>query len=402
MAAGKTLWSDISASGLIPHVEEAAIMVSFRNFVMPNIVRVATDMTGWNTRKVSEYLRARRAQNLDEATDIPATQVLRVRKTEISPYEVGDRYPISDRRADTDLENILADAASFLGNGIGARRERDLINVALAGFSGGNISGGGAVFDWKKAVEANYEFQNRALEAGNLFVVVHPFGARDVMKDLVTFSQTSGGQSVPAFRDTNISAWTVPAFQNTTIVVSPFVPRTITYNLDVSGITDAQTFRLEVLTDREVNKTITAAITKSGTPATTVANVKAALEALTFTGNGTWTVTGAANNAIAITPPVALDAEEELRAARDPLTGALYTNGADVVITETTATAKALMFYRDALLLDVRKPLRVYSEEVNQGRVLELSSYETFGTATWRDEMGMTYTHLCKSAFATG
>ena len=46
---------------LIPHIEELAIKYVVHNSVMASRVAVKSDMAGWNARKVSEYIRGRRA-----------------------------------------------------------------------------------------------------------------------------------------------------------------------------------------------------------------------------------------------------------------------------------------------------------------------------------------------------
>lgn len=412
----------IYASGkdFIPHIEERAIRYTMRNYVMSARVKKVSDMTGWNVRKVSEYLRGRRAQTLAEDTDIPDTKLVRARKAEIEPIEVGDRYRISDRRVSTDLEDILSDTVEALGRAVGDRREADLFTAALAGFRGGAMGSTSTDYSVNLPIDGQFEFR-KAARRGQLYHVVHPFQARTVMKDLIAYNGASA-QAALEFRDSNIASWTVPAFEGLNIAVSDFLPRKIVNNVPVYGT--GGTFRLALLSGDEIGVNVTAAITVSATPATTVANIKAALEALTFSGNGTWTVAGASNAAITVTPPTTLylDGDSELRVAVDPanptvvnqksaydlvttLTSApLDKDGAEmgVVVTEKSASAKALLFYRDALLLDIRSGLSVFFETVHQGRTGEYSVYETYGIGEWQGELGMTIETKANSAFATG
>lgn len=393
-----TTWAMIENSGLIPHVEEAAIKSSYRYGGMTNTVKMVSDMTGWNVRKVAEWLGTRRARELAEATDIPTTVIQRRRKAQISPKEVGDSYPITDRRTQTDIEDALAEAAAKLSYSLAAQREADLIETALSVFEGGAYNGSTAVFDWNKAIDASYELSVRNGLEQTLYVAVHPFAVRDTMKSLLAAGAT---QALEDFAGKAINGWRIPAFGNTVIYSNPFIPRRVTYTLDFSALTAGDKFRLEVLTDREVGLSITAEITYSTTPATLVTNIKTALEALTFADNGTWAVSGAAVTAIEITPPVLLDVESELRMATNPATGELYTNSDVVVIREKTATASALMYLSDALIYDQRSMPKMYYEQLNQGRTVKMSMYEVYGVGAWRPELGMTYSHLCKSSLAT-
>jgi hypothetical protein len=390
---------------LIPHIEEAAFSVIRRDFAMPQLVQRFTDMTGWNERKVSEYLQSRRAVELAEDTAIPDTKLVRARKNVVSPKEVGDRYRVSDRRADTDLENILSDITEALAYGVGAQLEFDLIKTGLEGFRGGTLGGASTDYSVDLPISAMYEFTQRARKLP-LVNVVHPYQVAKVLKDLMNYQV---GTNLD-YRNEAVSNWRVPTVGNVSIVVSDTLPRRIVNKLSVFGT--GGTFRLALNSGQTIGEDVTAAITVSTTVATMVANIKSALEALTFDGNGTWTVAGGANiQDITITPPTTLylDAESELRIAvnySDP-TASEHKSAYDLVTTvtggpldqdgdmmgvqiyEKSATCKSLFFARGALVLDVRKPIKTHYELVHQGRTAEYSMYTTYGTVAWRPEYGM-------------
>lgn len=410
----------ILASGkdFIPHVEMGALRYTERMYAMANRVLTLRDMEGWSPRKISEYIKYRRAQNLSEDTAIPDTKLVRARKASVEPYEVGDRYRISDRRADTDLENIIADVISALGASIGDRQEADLIATASADFIGGNLGSPSTAYSLDLPIDGQHEFKHLA-RRGQLYHVIHPFQAKAVMKSLVQFSSNNTPLD---FKNEAIRTWRVPGFDNLDIVVSDFIPRAIVFKIAVYGT--GGTFRLAVLDGDEVGKNITAAIAVSTTPATMVANIKAALEALTFTGNGTWTVTGSAIDNITVTPPtgVLFDADSELRPAQNytaphvageksgydlvtGITGSTNDINGDAFgfkVFEKSASAKSLLFYQPALLLDIRKDIQAFFELTMQGRTAEYSAYRTYGVIAWRPELGMTIETSCASAFATG
>lgn len=404
----------------IPHIEMGALRWSQRKYVMLPRVTNFGDMSGWNVRKISEYLKFRQAQDLSEDTAIPDTVLKRARKAEISPKEIGDRYRISDRRVTTDLENILGDTIEALGTSVGERKERDLVAKAYETFIGGTLGGASTDYSLDLPIDGQHEFTKLA-RTGLIYHVIHPFQARKILKDLVAFSGAAAGAPLD-FRNAAIRSWTVPGFDNLNIAVGDFIGRNIIHNILVYGT--GGTFRLALYDGQDAGVNLTAAITVSATPATMIANIKAALEALTFTGNGTWTVAGTTLLDMTITPPATLwlDSESELRVAVDydnptlagektaydlitGLSGApLDINGDSlgVVVTEKSATAQGLLFQPDALVHDARSPVQGFFELVNQGRTAEYSVHTTYGVGGWRRERGMFVVTKASSAFATG
>ncbi len=392
-----------------------------RKFVMLPRVTNYGDMTGWNVRKISEYLKHRAAQDLQEDTAIPDTTLARARKAEIEPKEIGDRYRISDRRASTDLEDIIGDTISALGQSIGERKERDLVQAAYDGFIGGTLGSSSVDYSIDLPIDGQYELQKLARQ-GLLYHVIHPFQARKVMKDLVAFSGSSAGAPLD-FRNSAIRSWTVPGFDNLNIAIGDFIGRNIKTNIDIYGT--GGTFRLAVFDGQTIGKNVTAAITVSGTPATMNTNIKNALEALTFTGNGTWTVTSTTLLDILVVPPATLwlDADSELRvavdyanptlqgekSAYDLITGVAAApedvNGDDfgIVVSEYSATAKGLLFLPDSLVHDSRDRIRAHFAlpDSLQGRTAEYSVYTTYGVKAWRRERGLFVVSKASSAFAS-
>lgn len=396
---------------LIPHIEEAALFYITRAYVMQNRVRQFNDMQGFNPRKVSEYLRTRVAQELSEATDIPETSIYRTRRSTIQIKEVGDHYFVTDRRAQTDIEDIVADVSFSLAKAVGDKIEIDLFAEALASFSGGSLGSAVTPYTIDLALGTQYEFDKRRGQAsgGTLHHVIHPFQAVQVMKDLIQFNGATAGVNLD-FRNSAIRSWQVPGFGNLEIVQSSFLPRNVDWRIKIDGT--AGTFRLTV-------KDLTTAAITVGLVGATVTNVKAALDAL---GIGTWTVTGASNLDIRATcSTLFVNSDQELTVAINPATPTLegqksaydlvtgFTGlaGYDqagvaygLVIQEVTASCKSLVFYRDALALDIRQSPTGFYDTVNQGRTASYSLYAKYGVNEWMPHLGMFINTLAKSPLA--
>ncbi|KKM96812.1 hypothetical protein LCGC14_1174280 [marine sediment metagenome] len=414
-----------SGLDLIPHIEHMALKYVFAKYAMAPRVKVLTDMQGWNVRKWSEYLPSRRAVALSEDTAIPDTTVQRTRKGELSPKEIGDRYRISDRRRSTDLEDIIADTVEFLGAGIGARVESDLFQTALSTFFGGTLGSAATDYSLALPLQGATVFNNRR-RTGTLYHVIHPYQALPVMEKLIQFTGTDSGTNLD-FRNQAISSFTLPTFGGMNLAIADLMPRKVVFKAYVDGT--GGTFRLQISDGNTVGEHITATITVSATPATMITNIKAALEALTFTGNGTWTVTGSANNDITITPPATLylDDDSQLRvavkydedgtldnyvalqkSAYDLVTGLGGNivdsdgNSLGIKLYERSASAKSLMFYPDALAFDIREAVKSHFETVFQGRTAEYSAYMKYGVGKWSPELGMFIETTANSPFAVG
>jgi len=414
-----------SGLDLIPHIEHAALKYVFAQYAMAARVKVLTDMSGWNVRKWNEYLPTRRAVDLSEDTAIPDTTLLRTRKGELEPKEVGDRYRISDRRKDTDLENIISDTITHLGQAIGSRVEADLFAVALSTFFGGTLGSDSTEYSLALALQGATVFRQRRA-VGQLFQVIHPYQSLPVMEDLIKFTGADAGAALD-FRNKAITNFQLPTFGGMNLTVADMMPRRVIHKIYVDGT--GGTFRLQVGDGNTVGVNITAEITVSATEATMIANIDAALDALTFTGNGTWDTVGTDNADLTINPPAGLylDDDSQLRVAvkydEDATLDnkvALQKSAYDLVTTlggnivdaagtslgiklyERSASAKSLLFYRDALVYDIRSAPKAHFETVYQGRTAEYSAYSTYGAGKWSPELGMFIETTASSPLAVG
>ena len=403
---------------LIPHIEEAALKYMFRQYIMAGRVTTFTDMTGFNNRKISQYVVPARAVDLSEDTDIPTTELLRARLNSIAPIEIGHRYPITDRRIQTDLEDIVVDTIEALGTALGSRVEADLYSSALSTFHGGTLGSSSTDFSMSLVQQAAMLNRQRTARTDPLSIVAHPFQTQNIISDLLTFSDAEVGQSaVENFRNPLLLDFNLRGIGN--IAIGDMLPRNVVFKCHVDGT--GGTFRLQVGDGYVVGVNVTATITVSTTAATMIANIDAALDALTFTGNGTWTTTGSNINDMTITPPstLFLDDDAQLRVAvkydEDATLSGVMKSGAllrkssyDLVTTlggllldgegtsmgvqldeRVGSTAKALAFYPKALVLDIREAPRSFAELVKQGRTIDYSMYMKYGSGGWRQDLGM-------------
>ena len=385
-----------SINSLTPHIEERAFKYSMYAGALPSRVTVYSDMQGYNTRKVSEYFRTRRATKLSEGVAYGEATAKRGRTYEVTPSEWGDSFPISERRITTDLENIVGDVVEFLGDSLAMRKEKEMwkLLISLAN-SGNTLSQSSNDYSIGYTVGMQQEFVKRAFTNEQVFTLLHPFQTKPVLKELVDLSKNADNVTRSAVR-----SWLIGGSGNLEVAEAPSMPRKVVYKLNISATSG--TFKLRAGENADGVEQITANITVSTTPATMVTNIQNALNALSL---GTWAVSGSANNNLTVTPPATLyvDAEDELQIPRlaDGTLDAALTGGT-VTIQERSATALSPMFTRSALVLDVRTPCELTSEVDLQKRVLLTYGREVYGVSRWRDERIYFLETKADSEFAVG
>lgn len=410
---------------LIPHVEEAAMKYVVHNTVMASRVKLMTDMSGYNVRKVSEYVRGRRAQDLQEDTSIPDTKIMRARKSIIEPYEIGDKYRITDRRSETDIESIVADTVEHLGLGISERVEMDLLNAITTVLRGGTIDQSANDYSLSYMLQAATVFRQRARH-DDLFHVIHPYQAFSVMDKLIDYSNVAP----VSFRDQaasrlegnrDLRSFSLPTFGISDLAISELLPRRISFKLAIYGT--GGTFRLALGDGHETSgaaQNVTGEITVTGTHATDLAATLAAINALPLAiRKGTWTGSSTSETNIVLVMPtgVYLPDVDNLRIANKydediALVGQLGVNlqksAYDLVTTLTGAPtdmngvemgvtleekqgglAKAPIFTRDAVAWDVRRGVKSHFDTEMDGRTAVYSATMVYGVEQWSPENGM-------------
>lgn len=381
MSVMTTVQQILSDQSLVPWIEERAFRFSMHRFVMAQRVQVFTDMTGWNVRKVSNYLRPKGAHLLEEGEEIPASRLERKRLAEIEPTEWGDRYPITNRRSSTDPEAVLSDTVEFLGYQMGRKREQLLFQAAL---EAAELSGLKFVVEDEYTLDLPVELQTY-FEAnafnGQIYHVIHPYQERAVKLELLNLSNPA----VPEFRNRFIRQWSYGGFGGLNIAVSSMVPRKVKKRLVLTGAEVGDTFRLRFgLEDTDEIKIVE----DSGSPdvAQLVADIKSALEALDSVGDATVTVTNDDGlDSILIEVDKYVDEEMQLTVGYEDGSEAVDVSGV-FRIEEVSGKARAPFLQPQAVVYDIRQRLTVYQEWKPAYRTLDIGGYEVYGVGPWNYE----------------
>ena len=369
---GKILGDD----GFVPWVEEAAFKFSMYNFVMAQRVNVMGDMTGWNVRKVSEYRRPKGAHKLEEGEPIPVSRLDRKRLAEIEPEEWGDKYLLTDRRISTDLEDVVADAATALGYSLGRKREQLLFQALIeaADIAGHNLQLSGSDYQLAQAVQLQAFYEGKSW-GGDIYHVIHPYQQLDIMEELLDLEKSAN----PAFRNSMISSWTFGGFGGLNVAVSGMVPRNVTFRLVMAGAVQGNTFRLRFgLED-------TASITVGASVAATLTAIENALNALDVAVENGWTfdATGTTYDDIEVTSNAYVDEEMQLEIGQDADANEFDNVTGGLVIQEVSATARAPFFQRNAVVYDRRSRLNAFRSFDPDTRTLKIGAYEVYGVGPW-------------------
>lgn len=148
--ANETIVSQISQ--FVDNVHEGALYVAQQRFVMNRLVKQFRGK-GMAARDVTQYVEGTVDTDLGELEDLTPSLFERRLLAQIKPKEIGKQYLVTDRRIDTDTEDVMADAALELGYEIGKAVEVDLL-AQFAKFTGGSVGAAGATLTWTNIYEA--------------------------------------------------------------------------------------------------------------------------------------------------------------------------------------------------------------------------------------------------------
>lgn len=366
-------------TSLIPDIREGALMYAQYSFVAPRLVKTFTDQSGFTKRVNSIYRETGITDNLGELQDLTATEFDREALASLTPKEIGKQFVITDRRVETDLENVLGDAAIDIGYTVGKKVEIDVMNE-FKNLQGGKVGATGTDASMDNIYEARSVLEANAVP-GPYVVVLHSYQWLPIFKSFVSLSNAAPldirNEAQRNYFITNVA--------DMTFVVSPLVPYSSSTNevqtATVGGTPTGGTFKLSY------RGAVTAAIAYNAAAAT----VQAALEALRTIGTGNVTVSGSAGGPYTITFVGALAGVNAIliQRADNSLTGG---TSPDVTIVQTTAGAgyaTGAIFNRDAIALDLRRAMRIEPQRDASLRSTELNTTMVYGVGQWRTEWGI-------------
>jgi len=364
---------------LLDPIREGALMYAQNTFVAPRLVKTFTDRQGFQSRINSIYRETTVTDNLAESADLSTIEFDREALASLTPKEVGKQFVITDRRVETDIENVLGDAAIDIGYTVGKKVEVDTL-AEFANLSGGRVGADGTDASMDNIYEARSVLEANAVP-GPYVVVLHSYQWLPIFKAFANL-----GNAAPLdIRNEAQRNYFITNVADMTFVVSPLVPYGSTTNevqtATVGGTPTGGTFTLGY------RGAVTAAIAYNAAAAT----VQAALEALRTIGTGNVTVSGSAGGPYTITFVGALAGVNAvlIKRVNNSLTGGTTP---DVTIAQTTAGvgyATGAIFNRDAIALDLRRPMRLEPQRDASFRRSEINTTMVYAVGQWRTEWGI-------------
>lgn len=372
-----TVQQILADEALIPWIEQRALDYVRQRFVMASRVLTLGDMTGWNTRKVSENRAPGRASQLDEGVDIPSkNKWLRKRLAEIDPKEWGDVYELTNRRTSTDPEQVLADVVGGLGYSLGREKENAIFDTILDNANSQIVvSAPTSPYTTDLAVQLQTVFEAKAWsDGGQIYHVIHPFQELDVKLELIKLTNAA----VPDFRNQFIRQWSYGGFGNLNIAVSGMTPRKVLHRIVFPGSpVNGETFRLRFgLID-------TANIAVGANAAATVTAIQSALDTV---ASGAYTVTGSAYSNIRAQSLHFLDEESQLVKGLDDDGDVVDNATGGFRVEEVSGVARAPFFQSVGVVNDIRQAVGVYTFWFPRARTLEIGATEVYGVGAWKQE----------------
>lgn len=377
--ANETLYAG-QIDDLLPLIWESALWYAKANFVVPQYVTRFGNMSGMVARSVSAYKETSPTDNLGETDDLSTARQTFDRDllATLTPKEVGHQLLISDRRIESDTENVLADAAMEIGYVMGKKLESDLLGQ-FANFQGGVVGAPGSSMSLEKIFEARAVFEGRNVP-GPYTVVLHPFHYLDIHAAL-----TSMTSAAPLnVRNEAMSSYYVGRIADLSFVVSSLVPQTAVTNevqtVEITGTPTGGTFKLSFLgwETSALAHNVSAANMQTALralPSINGANVSVSLSSSTYTITFSGTLAG---------QNVAL-----LVLSDNSLTGGTTPSATITQATAGVGYATSGIFTRDSLALDMRRNLRIERERDASLRAWELNTSTIYAVGTWRAERGI-------------
>lgn len=365
-------------SSLIPNIREGALWYANHNFVMPRLVTSFTDRTGFTPRDVTAYSEGTQPVELAEDDDMSPAAFDRALLNQLTPKEYGRQNIITDRRTETDPEDIVADVMRDIGYSMGKHVELSLLNE-FVNLTGGVYGSGGSRMSLDRLVSAKVRLEKAGIP-GPYVTVLHPYQYLDLWADWTDMSQPAP----LSIREMAMQNYSVTRVADFFVVVSSLVPTTAEANevqtVDVSGSPTGGTYTLSFAEQETSDLAYNAS----------AATVQAALEALPNIGSGNVSVSGSGGSfTVTFEGDLAGENVPTLVGDGSGLTGGTDPSIEVAVTTEGRNHAKGALFSRDAIAIDLRRPVRIEPERDASMRWTELNTTLVYATGSWRPERGV-------------
>ena len=137
--ANESSYSDITS--LIGNIYEGALLAARENDVMSSLVTVINEAGNSQPRIWSTYSGGTFA-TITEATDMTSQAFTPTLAGTITKTMYGSQYFLTDLRISGDTQNVVRDAASYIGGEAGEHIDKNLVGL-FSSLTGGTVYGGG-------------------------------------------------------------------------------------------------------------------------------------------------------------------------------------------------------------------------------------------------------------------
>jgi len=364
-------------SDVLPDIWEAALYYIQHSFVMPSLIRNFGDQTGMVPRKITEYIETAVTDNLGETTDLTPVAFDRDLLRTITPKEIGKQFLITDRRVESDLESVVVDAVRDLGYTMGKKLETDLLGN-FANLTGGTAGSTTAAFSTTVLFNARSALEKAGVP-GPYVAVIHPWMYLDIFSDFTSLSNAAPLD----IRNLAQAQYYTTSIADISVVVSSLIPLTAVVaevqDIDITGTPTGGTF---TLTFRNAT---TAAIAYDADAPT----VETAIDLLETLADGDVEVTGTNPNFVFTHQGNLIGGVELWEFDGTALTGGSSPTLTVTDTTDGTASARGALFNREAMVLDMRRNLRIEPDRDPSLRSAELNATMIYGHGVWRSNWGV-------------
>lgn len=367
----------LTSASLVDYIRQRALWYATHQFVMSRLVTSFTDAKGFASRTTSGYSESGAPTEVAETDDLSPMSFTRAALETLVPKEVAKQFIITDRRIETDTENVLADAIADIGYTVGKYVEKDLLGL-FSNFTGGIYGSENTRMNLGTLYAARARLEHAGIP-GPYVTVMDTYQYLDIFSDLTDLSKPAA----LGIREMAQQQYFVTQIADFYVVVSSLLPRTSVQNekqsITITGTPTGGTYKLAFA------EQATAALAYNANAAA----IQAALIALPNVGTGNVEVTGTGPYVVEFKGTLAGENVPLMTLHTNALTGGTTPSVTLAVTQEGKNYAQGGMFTRDALAIDLRRPMRIEPERDASMRWTELNTTMVYASGKWRPERGV-------------